>query len=302
MLHKYSNFRYHSHGYGNMIIVLQNDLEQGKVYTFTVSGDLRDTENIPLTENLVIQFTSTDEAKEKEGTIMESFETASIFAGNLENSVGTASTPTYSKSTTKKIFGKAGGLFSYKFSDFRGGTAFWKYSGTEAGVFYDGDIVGVHVNGDFNKHELYLEFTSGTDVKYFKPGSLDFRGWKYLQVKLEGLLYDTPYLFTGIKLVQVESPITMKGSFSLDNIICNSAKGGVELVEADGNAYSVTVENKTVKICGISRISSVEVYDTSGKLVATSTQDVVNLTDLLTGIYFLRIAGDGNLYASKIKL
>ena len=289
-------------GYGNMIIVLQNDLEQGKVYTFTVSGDLRDTENIPLTENLVIQFTSTDEAKEKEGTIMESFETASIFAGNLENSVGTASTPTYSKSTTKKIFGKAGGLFSYKFSDFRGGTAFWKYSGTEAGVFYDGDIVGVHVNGDFNKHDLYVEFTSGTDVKYFKPGSLDFRGWKYLQVKLEGLLYDTPYLFTGIKLVQVESPITMKGSFSLDNIICNSAKGGVELVEADGNAYSVTVENKTVKICGISRISSVEVYDTSGKLVATSTQDVVNLTDLLTGIYFLRIAGDGNLYASKIKL
>ncbi len=290
-----------SNGFGNMIIVMKNDLEYGKVYTFALSGGLRDKENLPLDKDIKITFTATNEGGEKDGTVMETFDNAAIFTGNTEQSSGLVSKPLYARLTNKKLYGTAAGSLSYKFSDFRGGVAVWDYKGTESQHYYDGDVVGIHINGDFNNHEVYLGFTAGTDTKYFKVANLDFRGWKYAEVKLENLLYDTPYSFCGIKLVQKESPVTQNGSFQLDNLLCKASSGGVEVVEAD-NKYSVTVNDKAVSINGLSRISSVEVYNISGQLVSKGITSTIDLSDKQAGVYLLRIIADGNIYASKIKI
>lgn len=288
-----------SNGFGNMIIVLNDDLEQGKVYTFTLSGELRDKENLPTNRDHVITFAATDEGGEKEGRIMETFETASIFTGNEEETVGTISKPLYARLTNKKLFGSASGSFTYKFSDFRGGVAVWNYAGTESQQYYDGDIVGVHINGDFNNHDVYLGFTAGTDTKYFRIASLNFRGWKYFEVKLSDLLYDTPYTLSGVKVVQVESPVTQNGSFQLDNLICRTPEGGVEVVEAD-RKIAMNVVNKVLTIMGVSRISSVDVYDLTGRKVVSGIDSQIDLSAYATGVYFVRIVADGNVYGGKV--
>lgn len=290
-----------SNGFGNMIIVLNNDLEYGKVYTFSLSGELRDKENLPMNKDVTITFTATNEGGEKEGEVMESFDKASIFNGNIEQSTGLVSKPLYARLTNKKLYGTASGSFSYKFTDFRNGVAVWDYAGTESQHYYDGDIVGIHINGDLNDHEVYLGFTAGTDTKYFKVANLDFRGWKYAEVKLDGLLYDTPYSFCGVKLEQVDSPITQNGSFQLDNMLRKPGTGGVEVVEA-GDKYSVSVDGKVITLKGIDRISSVEVYNVSGQLVYKGTSAKVDLSNQTSAVYLLRIIANGNVYASKVKI
>ncbi len=178
---------------------------------------------------------------------MEGFEDADLFAYNVEETTGiSSSTPKYVRSTATKLFGQAAGRFSYTFANNHGGAIVWDYKGDPKQVV-KGDKIGLHINGDFNNHELWLGFTSGTDTKYAKMCDLNFRGWEYVETTLDNLEeYDMEgnplvYLLSKVKIVQVASPITQTGIFTLDNLF-NLGQAGVEFVVADDVNTRLPVE------------------------------------------------------------
>lgn len=226
-----------SNKYGNIIYVMTSDFEPGKTYRAEISTELRDKENLPLDHKFEVSFVAKDVAGDKEGSVVESFEDADLFAYSPDESVGiTTPTPKYVRSTTR-LFGSASGRYSYSFGENHGGAVVWNYNG-EPKQFVKGDKIGLHINGDFNNHELYLGVTSGTDTKFVKVADLNFRGWEYVEATLDNLeaedMEGNPlvYLLSKIKLVQVASPITQTGIFSLDNLLY-LGNAGVETVAVD---------------------------------------------------------------------
>ena len=206
-----SKFNRLTNGYGNAIFAITGDLVPGEKYHVKLSGALRDTESLPLGNDIEFDFTAVDATSEVEQTTVEDFETAVNFAVDPEQTTGTAANPTATRSTAVKLFDKASGRFSYKFADSHGGSIVWKYTG-EPHAYNTNDILGMYINGDFNNHELYVGVASGTNIKYKKVCDLDFIGWQYREVTLDNLEKDfCPFLLSEIKVVQQKSPITQNG-------------------------------------------------------------------------------------------
>ena len=228
-----SKFNRLTNGYGNAIFAITGDLTPGEKYHVKLSGELRDTEALPLAQDIEFDFTAIDATAENEQTVVEDFETAANFTADTEQTVGTSATPTAARSTAAKLFGKASGRFVYKFADTHGGSVVWKYTG-DAHPYTTNDILGMYINGDFNNHELYVGVASGTNIKYKKVCDLNFIGWQYREVTLDNLEKDfCPFLLSEIKLVQTNSPVTQSGAFNLDNISFRKGVDGVEDITVD---------------------------------------------------------------------
>ncbi len=287
-----------SNGYGNVIYQLTANLTAGKKYKATLSGELRDTEKLPLNENIVVEFSATDEGREKEGEVVEAFE-GSLFAGNADLSSWLKSSPTYTRSSSDKLFGSYGSKFTYVFGNYREGHAYWDYIGENNAQYYDGDVVGLHINGDFNRHDLMLGFTSGTDTKYYRIANLDFRGWKYYEVKLTGLLDSTPYSFCGIRLDQQESPVTQSGTFSIDQMVRRSGEAGVEDVVID-NRFRIENDRNELRVVSDDEVSEIYLYATDGSLVAAAEGNVMSLSQVGSGTYVVRVMMTDSVVSRKI--
>lgn len=241
-----SSFNKLSNKYGNILLALTNDLTPGEAYRVEVNTGLRDKENLPLDSKYEVSFVAKDVAADKEGSLSEGFEDADLFAYNADESEGVSTpTPKYVRSTTR-LFDQASGRFTYSLSDNHGGSIVWDYNG-DPKQFVKGDKVGLHINGDFNNHELWLGVTSGIDTKYVKMCDLNFRGWEYVEATLDNLEeYDMEgnplvYLLSKVKIVQVASPITQTGGIQLDNLLY-LGNAGVESVVADDVNSRLPVE------------------------------------------------------------
>ncbi len=294
-----------SNNYGNTIIALAEDLEIGATYRVVVSGDLRDQENLPLRNDVEIEFVAKDVAGTKAGEVVEGFETAGLFVYDPDRTIGTGSaTPRYAKNTTK-LFGTASGKFTYKFNDMRNGEIVWNYTDTTRKIVHKGDVLGMHVYGDFNNHELWVGVTSGTDTKYEKLCDLTFRGWEYFEITLSTLEEGYDYSLSNIKLVQVQSPITQSGNFSLDDmtVVCN-APDGVEDITVNGevNVYPVPA-NDVINVETNGVVKALEVINIQGVKVAESlNSNKVAVDHLSQGVYLLIIHTEDGAVVRRVAI
>ena len=296
-----------TNGYGNLSVVLTDNLTVGETYRAVLLGQLRDTENLVLGDNLEVTFTAKDEGVEKEGTVLETFETAGLFAYNVDETVGTSNTtPKYTKNSTDKLFNSASGKFSYNFASNRDGVVVWDYAGESTDSIMKGDVIGLHVYGDFNNHELYVGVTSGTDTKYEKVCDLTFKGWGYHEVTMNSLEAGYPYRLTDIKLVQVTSPITQNGSFSLDNLILKrSDVGGIESVEANADAIKVypVPANDIIYVDSPAEIDGLELINVRGvKVAGNEGKSSINVENLHQGLYLLRVKTDAGVTLHRVAI
>jgi hypothetical protein len=278
-----------TNNYGNVVIALADNLVEGESYRAVLSGELRDLTNIPLVDNVTINFVAKDESVAKGDTVVEPFDVASLFAYDAEKSKGVpATTPRYTRSTANKLFGTAGGTFSYTFESNREGDIIWKYNG-DVKQFYKGDLVGLYVNGDFNNHELYVGFVgNGADIKYEKVCDLTFLGWEYHEVELASLEAGVPYNLCEIRLVQVTSPITQKGSFSLDNMV-RTVNTGIEGVAA-AKDVEIVLADDVISVAAASEIKSVELINIQGVKVATAgAANTIDVSELPQGVYVVKV-------------
>ena len=227
-----------TNGFGNALISLPQ-LTVGETYTVAVSTTIRDNESLPLSAAHTYTFTAIDATQDvvEGAVVVDDFESAHNLAYDEEQSAGMAAKPTFTKSTSYKLFGSSAARFGYSFSQGHDGVLELTYTGQPI-PYNTGDQFGVYVNGDFNNHELWVAMTSGTNVKYAKVCDLNFLGWQHRTVILDNLEADfCPFLLSGFRLVQVTSPITQKGYVALDNVTRkDSETGGVDDIIANPDA------------------------------------------------------------------
>ncbi len=298
-----------ANGYGNLTVTLVSNLNIGEQYRFVVLGDgaIRDLGDIPLKEQIEVKFTASDESASATGTLHEGFNDAALFAYNVDETKGiTATTPKYIKNTTQYLFDKASGKFTYDFASNRDGVIVWDYAGTEEKQVEKGDILGMYVYGDFNNHELYVGVTSGTDTKYEKVCDLNFRGWKYFEVAMNSLEKSETvpyYALSHLKLIQVTSPITQKGEFSIDNMM-RSTSAGVEDVVADATSQVKVFPNPATDVVHVQspvEVDALELVNIQGAKVAEAQgTDKIAVGNLPQGVYFLRVISDGTVTSHRV--
>lgn len=226
--------------YGNMLLAPSTDLTPGETYTVTVSGDLRDSESLPMVDPLEFSFTATDVT---EGispmVVFDGFETAAPFETWTEHTSGITGKAGVTKNSGTKLFGKYSARFAYNFSDVRGGTVAWKYTGETPMVLESTSEIGLYVCGDFNHHPLYVGVTSGTDVKWLKVCDLDFVGWRHFTVSLSELDPSFTYLLQGFKIDQVDNPMCAKGAFCIDDLSSRGNSGVNDIISEDYDGPAV---------------------------------------------------------------
>lgn len=289
-----------SGGFGNVNLVLNGNLVEGEPYKVVLQSTIKDKEGVPLGEDVVINFEADNQGTEKEGTVIEDFEGAAIFDYNAENSTGLKSDPGYFVNTSKVLFGKSSGRFTYSFASHKDGIAVWDYKGGMK-IVNNGDVVGLHVFGDLNDHELWVGFTAGTDTKYEKVTNIDFLGWHYFEIHLSTLEPGVEYLLSNIKLVQKEALYAQQGAFQLDDMLVNSSEGSVNEIVIENLQVYPTVASDIIYVRGDAEISSLELFSVSGTKVKVSNKTEIKVSDLSDGMYFLKINSDkGSVVKSVI--
>lgn len=301
-----TKFNQLSNGYGNAMIVLQNDLTVGETYRAVISGELRDKENLPLNEDVTLTFTAKDVSTEKEGVLLEGFNDANLFTYDTTYTVNNLAKPTSAKSTAKYLYDKASTRLAYSFADNHGCQVVWNFVApdTVARTFAKGDVLGLHVYGDFNNHELWVGVTQGTDTKYEKLCDLNFRGWEYKEVTLNSLEAGYDYNFSNIKIVQVTSPITQKGEIYIDNLVKNT-NVGVEGIVADPEAVRIypIPANDVFNVDAPAAIKSLVLYNIRGEKVAeVQNANKLNVETLPQGVYILEVVTDQGSTTHKVSI
>ncbi len=168
-------------------------------------------------------------------------------------------------------------------------------------IVNNGDVVGLHVFGDLNDHELWVGFTAGTDTKYEKVTNIDFLGWHYFEIHLSTLEPGVEYLLSNIKLVQKEALYAQQGAFQLDDMLVNSNEGSVNEIVIENLQVYPTVASDMIYVRGDAEISSLELFSVSGTKVKVSNKTEIKVSDLSDGMYFLKINSDkGSVVKSVI--
>jgi len=291
-----------TNGFGNAIMVLNTNLTPGEKYTVTLDELIRNTENLPFGRIEVIEFSAVDNGTEKAGTVIEPFErTDAIFVGDEQESTGLIGKPLFTRSTADKLFGTSSAKLTYTFSTYRQGEAIWNYvqPTDEPTLIENGDKIGLHINGDFNNHELFVALTGGSDTKYFKICDIDFKGWKYFEIPIEGLLDATPYMFSGIKLIQTESPITQNGVFCIDNMILIKDNGAVDDVMKDNVAnIEILASDGKVEIKAPGKALTT-VYDMLGRIITRTENTNISVSH---GQYVIKVQTAEKTVAKRISI
>ncbi len=286
-----SKFNQLSNGFGNAVIALSGNLSVGETYTISLSGDLRDRENLPLGNDVVTTFKASDATSAADATVINGFENGTVFAYNPEATKGIGSTlPGSLASTSVKLFDKASARFTYTFAENHDGEIVWDYTGAPH-QFVNGDVIGSYINGDFNNHELWVAVTSGTDTKWAKLCDLSFLGWQYHEVKLDMLEAGYTYIFSGVKIVQKSSPITQKGAFCLDNLSARYNSDGICDITTGDTDIDIAKAGDLIKVTTDNEVALIEIINAAGAVVAAVTDtDSIATDTLVHGVYIVKVS------------
>lgn len=273
--------------YGNLIIVLNSNLNIGEKYKVVLSPEIKDMEGIPLTNEVSINFTGTNQGEDKGGEVLEDFENPDKFVYDVDESKQLVDVPTLYSSTSKYLFGNNSYGIAYNFSDTKGGYLMLNYTG-DLKIVNKGDKLGLYVYGDLNNHDLYLGFRAGTDTKMEKVAHVDFLGWRYFQFTPNDLEENVEYLFQNIKIVQSEGLYTQKGAILLDNFI-RTDKSGISNTINDNKCVYYDAASKMVKSTIEDPNSIFTLYNTQGMILKNIRDVEMNMSDIIPGIYYVKV-------------
>lgn len=282
-------------GFGNAVLALSGDLTVGETYKVKLSQELRDVETLPMAGDLEFSFVAKDVTGEAADgmQVKEEFETYSVLVGDLDASTGMAVKPSVGKSTNPCLFGEAAVKLGYNFAASHDGEAVWHYAGVKPIQFETDDLMGIYVNGDFSNHQLWVAVTSGTDTKWEKICDLNFRGWEYHQVKMSQLERGYVYDLDKFKVVQVESPVTQKGSIILDQLCTlKDENNGVSDITVDSNEVAVypNPASTRINVETSADIRRLQLINVAGVTVASANESTsLNVEGVPQGHYLLRI-------------
>ena len=287
--------------FGYYQVDLTKDLVPGATYTVNVSGDLRDQYGIKISGPQTYQFVAVDASEEyADFAKVNGMDDADVLVADAESSVGTTAVVA-ARNTSTKLEGTASSKLTYTFSSTEGGNAVYGFATAPERKFTNADALGVKVYGDVSNNVLYADFTTaeGADVKV-KVCDLGYIGWHSCAVDLTALEAGKEYTLKGFEIAQAGGQISKTGTVYVDNVSVGGAGSSVNDIEISGLRLYPNPASGLLIVNADSFIAGVELYSIDGKLMAKSSGNVVNVSELPTGNYVAKIYTNDGFATKKV--
>lgn len=267
--------------YGFFRIPFTKSLTVGETYTLNVSGEFADKDGITIKEPVQVKFHAVDAAvKDASSAVIDDMDDATAYAYQEEGSLNVEAAS--ATASTDKLFGTGSVALDYTFKTNETGEVLFSRTGSDNDVTVTPNAkVFVHVNGDLTNNELYLEMTGETATQYVRVCSLDFLGWRYIEVPatLEGVSR-----LTGIKIVQNPSLMSKKGTIYVDEVLVDGTDG-VDDVTVQGLTISMVPGSDYLVANADCLIMGIELVGVNGQIVARTSGNALNVSEILAGTY-----------------
>ena len=279
-----------SDDFGYFQIRLSDDLEIGKTYTVEVNENVKDVNGMPLEAPYSYKFTAVDVAAEGAAlTMTESFDGDGLLAKDEDNTAG-AKSASAARNTSTKIEGTASYKLDYEFTEYEGGKAAYAFSGPNTALYDNTNAIGLKVYGDLSCNTLYARMSDGADEKLVPVCVLSFLGWKDVSVSLEDDLQDGDYKVTGFEIAQTGGQISRKGTVYIDKMAVGDAEdAGVGSIETENVRVYPNPASELLIANGDKYILKVELISLNGQVVASADGNVLNVSNIPSGIYVAKI-------------
>ena len=279
-----------SDDFGYFQIRLSDDLEIGKTYTMEVNDNVKDVNGMPLEAPYSYKFTAVDVAAEGAVlTMTESFDGDGLLAKDEDNTVGAKSASAV-RNTSTKIEGTASYKLDYEFTEYEGGKAAYAFSEPNSALYKNTNAIGLKVYGDLSCNTLYARMSDGADEKLVPVCVLSFLGWKDVSVSLEDDLQDGDYKVTGFEIAQTGGQISRKGTVYIDKMAVGDAEdAGVGSIETENVRVYPNPASELLIANGDKYILKVELISLNGQVVASADGNVLNVSNIPSGIYVAKI-------------
>ena len=266
--------------YGYFRLPFASNLIPGKEYTVNISGELADRDGITIQNPLSIKFKAIDAGEEKSLALLDEMIDETVFSLDEEQAVNISEASVSSVNKKNALFEKAVN-FNYTFSTTEGGEILWRKPVGTVPVT-SGQKLGVHVNGDLSGNELYLLFSSDLGEKYVEVCKLDFLGWRYVEVPTNTFEGTQPYVFAGVKILQVPGQASVGGTVGIDRIHFSGQNSITETEIATVEIGPNPASEYLIANAGVI-IESVTLINLNGLQIAQSQGNVLNVSSIADG-------------------
>ncbi|MDD6669729.1 MAG: Ig-like domain-containing protein [Bacteroidales bacterium] len=276
--------------FGYFQMKLSSNLEPGKTYKVNVADNVRDYNNIPIAKGYSYKFTAVDASTEGAPfTLVESLDATSLLEKDADATRNATSTAV-ARNTSTKLEGTSSYKLDYTFSGASDGNAAFRFKTAPATTYSTAKSINLKVYGDMSANALRARFVNGADTRLVDICALNFIGWRDIAVPLTDGLGEGEYTLDGFEIAQCDKVFSKKGTVYLDKIqIGTAADGGIENIESasvrvhPNPASELLIANADKTILGIELISL------DGKKVAAANGNVLNVSEVASGIYVAKI-------------
>lgn len=289
--------------FGYCKLPLLKELVPGEEYRLVVDKTLCDTAGLQLVEGKEYKFTAVDAGEAKDGPVVADFEAVADYVATAKESDNAATAKL--TAVTDKLFGSKAVQLAYTFANYDlCGVVDVRVANPNAEVFAAGDELGAHIWGDMAYNYLDAVFADGNGNEVAEPlGLINFHGWKYVTKKLTTLEAGKAYKFVGYTLRKgpdAETPFGLTGTVKFDNVLKSGTSGVGELNQVSHVNVGPNPASDYLVATADALIEKVELFNANGQLVAVNPSNFVNVADIASGMYVLKVYVSGQVSSHKV--
>ncbi|MDO4510536.1 MAG: Ig-like domain-containing protein [Bacteroidales bacterium] len=289
--------------FGYCKLPLLKELVPGQEYRFVVDKELCDTVGLQLVEGKEYRFTAVDAGAAKDGAVVADFEAVADYTATPQESDNVATAKL--TAVTDKLFGSKAVQLAYTFANYDlSGAIAVRMNAPKEETFGVGDELGAHIWGDMGYNFIDAVFADENGNEVAQPlDKVTFHGWKYITAKLTALEAGKAYKFVGYNLRKgpdAETPFGLTGTVKFDNVIKSGTSGIDDLKQVSHVQVGPNPASDYLVATADGLIQKVELYSTSGQMVAATASNYINVADVASGVYVMKVYVSGQVSTHKV--
>ena len=271
--------------YGSTYFNLTANLVPDKEYRLVIDGDVVDEVGMKVVEPISIKFKTSNTLVITQ-PVVETFETAAL-SYDAAQSTGISSATATTSAT--KLFGSNSNQLTAGFS---GGNSSARFAFTNPINFMPGQFIGLHLFGDLSGNSISFEIQNGSEISQLPLCDLNFYGWEFHEAIFPFFGAGGTLKVIGIRVNGTNRfPFSNNSTILFDNMliyntsILSTNKLYGDVVKVYPNPVSdfihVTVKNNMNPL--------LQLYSISGVLIKEIRTNKLNVSDIATGTYILKV-------------
>ena len=162
----------------------------------------------------------------------------------------------------------------------------------------------MHILGDLTGNEIWLQLASQDgDRKEIRLTGLTFCDWAFVQVALDELPTGKTYNFTGLKIKQIQQPLSKTGTIYIDNVLAYD-KSLTSIEQETVSSFFLYYAAQSNEIVASSEeVAYMELYSLSGETLMNVRGSRLGVSGLSGGVYIVKaILKSGESLSQKVVL